>query len=156
MGLLYDRITELDILKSVVAILKDGGFNVVADEIVEGFKRPAVFVGVYPAEIERLMGDIERVTDTVSIEFYPKTETRVQCSLAAEKIKKLFLYKPINVENRVFTLESVSFDVEQSGSGGVRAYLMTCEFDITYEQFMDIDEDEVENIEEINIDLSKN
>lgn len=137
------RITEEDVLKSVIFILKNNGFNVVADDVEEGYKEPAIFVGCYPAEIERLCGNLERVTDYLSMEYHPAIKTRVQCMRAANQLRNAFMYNYLEVGDRVFTVEDIAFDVDS------KECVLSCEFEIVYEQPMPDNEvyEETETLE---------
>ena len=74
------RISEDQICARISEMLKEKGFNVVASEVVEGYKKPAVFVNCSPASIELLNRDVEEVTDTIEIKYIPKIETVSHCS----------------------------------------------------------------------------
>ena len=128
------RIDETDIQKAVVKRLKENGFNVVADDVKEGFSRPAIFVGTYPSEITRLCGGMERVTDVVSMFYYPKAETRVQCMFGANHIRNLFMYRTLDVQNRKFTIEELTNEIDENN-------VLSTEFELTYEQPIPDDED---------------
>ncbi len=137
------RIDETDLQKAVVKRLKDNGFNVVADDVKEGFDRPAIFVGSYPSDITRLCGGLERVTDVVSMIYYPKVETRVQCMLAANRIRNLFMYRTLDVADRQFTVEELTNDIDDDN-------VLTAEFELTYEQPIP-DDEEYEAMENLYI-----
>ena len=128
------RIDETDIQKAVVKRLKENGFNVIADDVKEGFSRPAIFVGTYPSEITRLCGGMERVTDVVSMFYYPKAETRVQCMFGANRIRNLFMYRTLDVQNRKFTIEELTNEIDENN-------VLSTEFELTYEQPIPDDED---------------
>ena len=106
------RITESDIKQKVVSELKKTGFDVLATEIEEGFKKPAVFVNVYPSEIELQSRDVEDVSDTIEIKYYPSKETTEKCAEAAEKIRQTFMYKPLDVKDRHLNIQSMEIDIE--------------------------------------------
>ena len=135
------RIDETDIQKAVVKRLKDNGFNVVADDVKEGFDRPAIFVGTYPSEITRLCGDMERVTDVVSMIYYPKAETRVQCMFGANRLRNLFMYSTLDVSDRCFTVEELTNEIDENN-------VLTSEFELTYNQHLpdDTEYEEMENL----------
>lgn len=106
------RITENDIKKKVVSELKKASFNVLATEVDEGFKKPAVFVNVYPSNITLQSKDVEDVSDTVEIKYYPAKETTEKCAEAAKKIRQTFMYKPLDVKERHLTIQSMEIDIE--------------------------------------------
>ena len=137
------RIDETDIQKAVVKRLKENGFNVVADDVKEGFDRPSIFVGTYPSEITRLPGGMERVTDVVSMIYYPKAETRVQCMLGANRIRNLFMYSTLDVSDRRFTVESMTNEIDDNN-------ILVSEFELTYDQPLP-DDTEYEDMEELYI-----
>lgn len=138
------RITEEDVLKTVISTLKKNGFNVVADDVEEGYKEPAIFAGCYPAEIVRLCGDLERVTDSIAMEYHPAIKSRVQCMKAANQLRNAFMYNYLEVGDRVFTVEDITFDID------TKTCVLTCEFEIEYEQPMP-DNEEYEEIENLDI-----
>lgn len=138
------RINENDIRKSVVKLLTDAGFNVVAPEVKEGFKKPAVFVDAWPHEFERLCAGMVQETSDVRIEYYPKQETEADCAAALVKMKKLFL-KPLEVADRKLTIESWSADIT--------GCVAECEFSLSYMQQAE-DEENYEEMKDLNFNLN--
>lgn len=135
-------INEKDIHKRIAEILKGAGFNVIASEIAEGFKKPAVFVNVYPASITLLNADMESVTDTVEIRYIPSVETVEECADKAQKLRRLFMYKPFDVGSRHLTIQSIDFDID--------GYILYAYFDISYQQETP-DGEEYETMENLKI-----
>lgn len=126
-------ITEKDIQSRVGEILTENGFYVVASEVDEGFSKPAVFVTVYPSSTKLLScgGATEEVTDSVEIQYIPAVETVEDCIETADKIKKIFLYSPFDIQNRRITIQEMEFDIE-------KAVLYVC-FEISFIQAVDRD-----------------
>lgn len=108
-------ITEKDIQKRLAEILTENGFNVMANEVNEGFNKPAVFVSVYPASVKLLAcgGATEEVTDTIEIQYISDVETVEDCINAANRIKRIFLYAPFDIADRHLTIEEIEFDIEK-------------------------------------------
>lgn len=109
-------ITEKDIQTRVCEILTDNGFNVVANEVDEGFSKPAVFVTVYPSssKLQLCGGAAEEVTDSIEIQYIPAVETVENCIETADKIKRIFLYSPFDIQDRHFTVSEIEFDIEKT------------------------------------------
>ena len=97
-----------DIQTAVAAALRKNGFSVVANEIKEGFSKPACFVSVLPVSIETENQFSELVTDSVEIAYYPAVETNEELIIAAEKIRGIFLYTPLEVNTTLYA----KFDME--------------------------------------------
>lgn len=109
-------ITEKDIQTRVGEMLTYNGFNVVANEVNEGFDKPAVFVSVYPASVKLLAcgGATEEVTDTIEIQYISDVETVEDCINTANKIKQLFLYSPFDIQDRHITIDEIEFEIEKT------------------------------------------
>lgn len=109
-------IKEKDIQKRIAEILTENNFHVVASEITEGFSKPAVFVSVFPAKASLLScgGASEEVTDSVEIKYISGIETVEDCINAANSIKKLFLYRPFDIQDRHLTIQEIEFDIEKT------------------------------------------
>lgn len=137
-------ITEKDIQTRIAELLAENGFNVVASEVDEGFKKPAVFVKVYPSSAVKLTcgGATEQITDSVEIKYIPAAETVEDCINAANKIKKLFFYGTFDVADRRLTIEEIDFEIEKN--------ILYVYFDLTFIQET-YTEDEYEPMEKLEI-----
>ena len=137
-------ITEKDIKTRVGEILTDNGFNVVAGEVNEGFDKPAVFVTVYPAgaKLQACGGATEEVTDTVEVQYISDVETVEDCINAANKIKRLFLYSPFDIQDRRITIQEIEFEIEKT--------VLYVYFEISFIQRVDTDT-EYEEMKEIQL-----
>lgn len=126
-------ITEKDIQSRVGEILTENGFDVVANEVNEGFAKPAVFVTVYPSSTKLLScgGATEEVTDSVEIQYIPAVETIEDCIETADKIKRIFLYSPFNIQDRHLTIAEIEFDIEKT--------VLYVYFEISFIQVVDRD-----------------
>lgn len=109
-------ITEKDIQKRLAEILTGNGFNVVANEVDEGFDKPAVFVTVYPSSTKLLTcgGATEEMTVTVEIQYISALETVEDCIDATNKIKQIFLYKSFDIQDRHITVDEMEFEIEKT------------------------------------------
>lgn len=120
-----------EIQKAVSGLLKKGSFLVLARESVEGGKRPACSVDVFPASAERLNNYMEQDTFSVEIIYYPKTETQENLADTADKLKPLLLLCPLEIENRTIHTYNVSFSKLDTA--------LIAECDYTLEQAIDVD-----------------
>lgn len=130
-------IDEKKIKQAVVSKLKKGGFSVLASEITEGFKRPAVFATVTPYKCELLNAYREQLEVGVTISYYSQTETNEECSEAAAKIRKEFMYSPLEVGGRKLTIQNMEFDIED------KVLYSYFELDIIQETINTVDADDV-------------
>lgn len=119
-------INEKEIQTRVAELLTENGFNVVSSETEEGFKKPAVFVNVYPATVTLEGAAMEHVTDTVEIKYIPAVETVEECADIAQKMRNIFMYKPFDIKERHLTIQSIEFDIEK--------YILYTMFDLDYYQ----------------------
>lgn len=120
-----------DIQTAVAAALRKNGFSVVANEIKEGFSKPACFVSVLPVSIETENQFSELVTDSVEIAYYPAVETNEELIIAAEKIRGIFLYTPLEVKDRFLTVNEITFDADKT--------TLYANFDMEYLQEVEAD-----------------
>lgn len=136
-------ITENEIKKTLVQKLKSAGFNIPATETKDGFPRPAAFVNVYPSAVTLVSADVEDVSDTIEIKYFPLTETTEECSETAQRIRELLLYEPFRVCDRHITIQSIEFDIENC--------VLQVYFDMEYTQMTPHKDKEYENMEELII-----
>lgn len=106
-------ITEKDIQSRIAELLNGKGFNTVASEVEEGFKKPAVFINVYPASITLEGAAMEHVVDTVEIKYIPAVETVEECADIAQRFRRIFMYKPFDIADRRLTIQSIEFEIEK-------------------------------------------
>lgn len=136
-------ITEKDIQTRIAEILSENGFHVVASEAAEGFKKPAVFISVFPSRAALLPcgGASEEITDSVQLTYISSLETAEDCVNAANKIKKIFLYHPFEIQDRRLTIQEIEFDIDKPS--------LFVYFDITFIQSVDRieDYDEMEDLQ---------
>lgn len=137
-------ITEKDIKTRVGEILTDNGFNVVANEVDDGFDKPAVFVTVYPAgsKLQGCGGATEEVTASIEIQYISAVETVEDCINAANRIKRIFLYAPFDIADRHLTIDEIEFDIEKQ--------VLYVYFEISFIQPVDTDT-EYEEMKEIQL-----
>lgn len=138
-------ITEKDIESRMSEILTGAGYNVVANEIDEGFQKPAVFVSVYPSSAKLLScgGSTEEVNNTIEIKYISALETVEDCIEVSHRLKELFLYQPFRIQDRNLTVEEIEFDIEKQ--------VLYVYFDITFIQVVASKQEEYEEISEIQI-----
>lgn len=133
-------ITEKDIKTRISEILTDSGFNVVAEEVSEGFTKPAVFVSVYPATVTAEFTAMEHVTDTVEIKYIPSVETTEECADTANTLRSVFMHKTFDISGRHFTIQEMEFDIDK--------HILYVYFDLEYYQPVETD-DEYEEMNEL-------
>lgn len=126
-------ITEKDIETRLAEILTDAGFNVVANEVNEGYDKPAVFVTVYPSTVTAECCDMEDVVDSIEIKYIPAVETVEECADTAVTLKRLFMHKPFDVSDRRLTIESMEFEIEE--------HILYVYFDLEYRQLYESDDE---------------
>lgn len=136
-------INEKQIQKRIAELLTDNGFNVVASETVEGFRKPAVFVNVYPANVTLEFTAMEHVVDTVKLKYIPAVETTEECADTAQKLRYIFMYKPFEVSDRKLTIQEIEFDIEK--------YILYAYFDLDYYQETTDNSEEYEEMTDLKI-----
>ena len=107
-------ITIKDIQAAVSAVLQSGGFSVIASEVQEGFEKPACFIEVLPVSVTLENRFTEIVTNSVEITYHPAIETREDLIETAGNLKRLFLYTPLQVQDRFLSVNEMTFDAEKS------------------------------------------
>lgn len=126
-------IDEMDIQASIAEGLKKINIAVNANEVEEGFKKPAAFITVAPVTAERLNYYEEQLEMTASIKYIPSVETAEECANTAQKIRKAFFYEPLTVKDRKLTIENMEFDVDDN--------ILWVYFDFTFIQRTPMTED---------------
>ena len=119
-------INEKMVKTRIAEILMENDYPVIAQDVKEGFDKPAVFVSVYPSSVSLLTVDLEQVTDQVEIKYISRTETVEECVNAAEELRRIFLYRPFTVKDRKLTVQEIEFDIENN--------ILYCSFEVTYMQ----------------------
>lgn len=107
-------ITIKDIQTAVSGILQKNGYNVVASEVQEGFEKPACFIEVLPVSVTLENRFTEIVTNSVEITYHPAIETREDLIETAGNLKRLFLYTPLQVQDRFLSVNEMTFDADKS------------------------------------------
>lgn len=105
-------INLLDIKKAVADMIQRAGGNVIANEVAEGFKKPAYFISPFPASVELQNEYLEDDSITIQIRYHPKKETEEECILVAQRLKKLFFGNQIQVKDREITVQNMDFETE--------------------------------------------
>lgn len=107
-------ITIKDIQTSISKLLVKNKYVAFASEIKEGFSKPACFVEVMPVSVKTESKFCELVTLGVEISYHPLTETKEELIANADKMKNIFLYTPIKVDDRYLSVNEISFDSDKS------------------------------------------
>ena len=118
-----------DIQTAVAKQLTSNGFTVTASEVKEGFSKPTCFVDVMPVSITLQNKFTELVTNSVEITYHPQMETKEEIILVSERLKKLFLYTPLEVCDRFLSVNEIVFDYDKT--------VLTAYFDIEFLQETD-------------------
>ena len=107
-------ITLQDIQAAVGSVLQQNGYSVIAAEVQEGFERPACFVEVLPVSVTLENQFTEIVTNSVEITYHPAIETKEELIETAGKLKRLFLYTPLQVQDRFLSVNEITFDADKT------------------------------------------
>ena len=107
-------ITLQDIQAAVVSVLQQNGYSVIASEVQEGFEKPACFIEVLPVSVTLENQFTEIVTNSVEITYHPAIETREDLIETAGNLKRLFLYTPLQVQDRFLSVNEMTFDADKS------------------------------------------
>ena len=107
-------ITLQDIQAAVGSVLQQNGYSVIASEVQEGFEKPACFIEVLPVSVTLENQFTEIVTNSVEITYHPAIETKEELVETAEKLKRLFLYTPLQVQDRFLSVNEMTFDADKS------------------------------------------
>lgn len=130
-------INSSDIRKYLAQKLTEQGFTIYSSEATEGFKKPAVFLYVYPRKVTLYGESWEDDVYSVNILFIPKSETAQECAEAAEKIKHCVLADTMNIQNRKLTIESMELDIDDA--------ILNVGFEINITQLTEYKEEIYEN-----------
>jgi len=133
-------ITILDIQTAIAKALKDNGFTVIANEVKEGFTKPACFIDVLPVQVELQNQFEELITDSIEITYFPQVETRESLVTASEQLKNIFLYHTLPVKDRFLSINGITFDAD-NGS-------LIAQFDIEYLQETNFTQETLPKMEE--------
>ena len=107
-------ITLQDIQAAVGSVLQQNGYSVIASEVQEGFEKPACFIEVLPVSVTLENQFTEIVTNSVEITYHPAIETKEELIETAGKLKRLFLYTPLQVQDRFLSVNEITFDADKS------------------------------------------
>ena len=102
----------LEIQKAIAELLGRNGFFVVARENQEGAQRPMCGVDVFPATSQRVNDYMQEDSFAVEIEYYPASETHAELIRAADRLKPLLLYQPLEIDGRVLDTSLITFGRE--------------------------------------------
>ncbi len=103
-----------DIQAAVGSVLQQNGYSVIASEVQEGFEKPACFIEVLPVSVTLENRFTEIVTNSVEITYHPAIETREDLIETAGNLKRLFLYTPLQVQDRFLSVNEMTFDADKS------------------------------------------
>lgn len=132
-----------DIETAVAQALTENNYTVIANEVREGFTKPACFIDVLPVSVTLENQFSELVTVSVEISYFPAVETKEELITNSEKMKQIFLYAPLKVNDRFLSVNEISFDNDKSA-------LITY-FELEFLQETNIETDEhplMENLKE--------
>lgn len=104
-----------EIIKSVTKVLKDNfkDIRIYGDEVMEGYKTPCFFVGIYPIRHEVETKNLARTSMLISVSYFSDTVNSVQNYTTIDNLRKAFGIV-LNVGNRHFTIKN--FEIEKADS----------------------------------------
>ena len=139
---MIDKTTEKDIETAIAGLLNKSGFNVTASELKEGFPKPTFFIDVFPSSSSLSGPLLEKVDISVELKYIPAIEKTEHLIDVINKLKYLFLYQPLTVNDRKLTVQTIEFEREN--------YVLYAYFAVSFLQEIPVDDD-YENIEEIKL-----
>ena len=107
-------ITIKDIQTAVSKLLTKNKYSVIASEVKEGFQKPACFIEIFSVSVATENKFYELVTLGIEISYHPLVETKEELIVNAEKLKNIFLYTPIKVNDRFLSVNEITFDSDKS------------------------------------------
>ena len=134
--------TEKDIETAIAGLLNKSGFNVTASELKEAFPKPTFFIDVFPSSSSLSGPLLEKVDISVELKYIPAIEKTEHLIDVINKLKYLFLYQPLTVNDRKLTVQTIEFEREN--------YVLYAYFSVSFLQEIPVDDD-YENIEEIKL-----
>ncbi len=134
-------IGHTDIQRAVSRLLKQKGYLVLARESIEGGKRPAASVDVFPSKSEWVGEYMVEDTFSVEVVYYPKTETQEQLAKAAAELKNILLFSPLEIEDRVLHTYEINFSKNNNQ--------LVAEVDYEISQEVDLENEDDETMEEL-------
>ena len=78
-----------------------------------GVKKPACFIEVLPVSVTLENQFTEIVTNSVEITYHPAIETKEELIETAGKLKRLFLYTPLQVQDRFLSVNEIDIRCRQ-------------------------------------------
>lgn len=135
-------ITLQDIQAAVGSVLQQNGYSVIASEVQEGFEKPACFIEVLPVSVTLENQFTEIVTNSVEITYHPAIETKEELIETAGKLKRLFLYTPLQIQDRFLSVNEMTFDAEKS--------TLIAYFELEYLQETETTEETLPKMENLN------
>ena len=131
-----------DIQAAVGSVLQQNGYSVIASEVQEGFEKPACFIEVLPVSVTLENRFTEIVTNSVEITYHPAIETKEELIETAGKLKRLFLYTPLQVQDRFLSVNEMTFDADKS--------TLIAYFELEYLQETETTEETLPKMENLN------
>ena len=131
-----------DIQAAVGSVLQQNGYSVIASEVQEGFEKPACFIEVLPVSVTLENRFTEIVTNSVEITYHPAIETREDLIETAGNLKRLFLYTPLQVQDRFLSVNEMTFDADKS--------TLIAYFELEYLQETETTEETLPKMENLN------
>ena len=130
--------------KAIVDRLKANvvGVDVVAQEVREGFKRPAFFMQLIPYGSKRDNEYILVRNFYVNIHYFPQSYTNIDCLEMGDTLTELF-EKPLEAEDRTLTADDIEVEIIDEVLQ-VKIYYRLCDSAYT-------DDEQSEYMEELNI-----
>lgn len=136
-------INSIDMAAAAVERLLQGGFDTYSSETDEGFKKPACFADCTAHSVQRVSAMMEDNLFTIKVLYVSKTETQEELLEAENRIKRLFLYNPLEVKDRKVSTYQIDFERE--------GWNLVALIDYTVTAMADIEEADYDGMENLNL-----
>lgn len=100
-----------DIIKSITKVLKDNfkEIKIYGDEVMEGYKTPCFFVGIYPISHETVTKNYIHTRLLISISYFSDTVDSVKNYMIVDKLRQAFGIV-LTIGERHHTIQNVEIE----------------------------------------------
>jgi len=140
-------ITLSDIQTAIAAKLTKYGHTVVANEVAQGYTKPAFFIDVLPVSVSKQNKNYETVTVGIELTYHPEIETREEMLAMSERLKDIFFYDSIPVKDRFLSADEITFDTDK--------ITLTAYFEISFMQETGTKETEYPKMKTLHTEVNK-
>ncbi|MCK9479703.1 MAG: hypothetical protein M0R40_09455 [Firmicutes bacterium] len=138
-------ITLSDIQTAIAAKLTKYGHTVVANEVSQGYTKPAFFIDVLPVSVSKQNKNYETVTVGIELTYHSEIETREEMLAMSERLKDIFFYDSIPVKDRFLSADEITFDTDK--------ITLTAYFEISFMQETGTKETEYPKMKQLNVEV---